>query len=46
MRYVALIHHGCEPGYGISFPDFPGCVSDGDTTDDAILRGGEAIAFH
>ena len=46
MRYVAFIHHDSEPGYGISFPDFPGCVSDGDTIDDAILRGGEALAFH
>lgn len=46
MRYVAFIHHDSEPGQGISFPDFPGCVSDGDTIDDAILRGGEALAFH
>ncbi len=46
MRYVAFIHHDGEPGYGISFPDFPGCVSDGDTIDEAILRGGEALAFH
>ena len=46
MRYVAFIHHDSEPGCGISFPDFPGCVSDGDTTDEAIRRGGEALAFH
>ncbi len=46
MRYVAFIHHDDEPGFGISFPDLPGCVSDGDTVDDAIRRGGEALAFH
>ena len=46
MRYVAFIHDDDEPGFGISFPDFPGCVSDGDTVDDAIRRGAEALAFH
>ena len=46
MRYVAFIHRDSEPGYAISFPDFPGCVSDADTIDDAIRRGGEALAFH
>ena len=46
MRYVAFIHHDNEPGFGISFPDFPGCVSDGDTREDAIRRGREALAFH
>lgn len=46
MRYVAFIHRDDEPGFGISFPDFPGCVSDGDTREDAIRRGREALAFH
>ena len=46
MRYVAFLHDDDEPGFGISFPDFPGCVSDGDTLDDAICRGAEALAFH
>ena len=46
MRYVALIHGDNEPGFGVSFPDFPGCVSDGDTVGEAIRRGREALAFH
>ncbi len=46
MRYVAFIHSNTEPGHGISFPDFPGCVSDGDTIDEAVHRGTEALAFH
>ena len=46
MRYVAFIHSDAEPGYGISFPDFPGCVSDGDTIDEAVRRGTEALSFH
>ena len=45
MRYVSFIHHD-EAGYGVSFPDFPGCVSVGDTVDDAVLHGSEALAFH
>ena len=46
MRYVAFLHDDDEPGFGISFPDFPGCVSDGDTLDDALCRGAGALAFH
>ena len=45
MRYVSFIHRD-DAGYGVSFPDFPGCVSVGDTVDDAVRRGGEALAFH
>lgn len=44
-HYIALIHE--ESGsYGILFPDFPGCVSAGDTFDDAIRSGADALAFH
>lgn len=46
MRYVAFLHDDEKPGFGISFPDFPGCVSDGDTVDDALRRGAEALSFH
>ncbi len=45
MRYVSFIHQD-EAGYGISFPDFPGCVSVGDSMDDVIRHGCEALAFH
>ena len=45
MRYVSFIHRD-EAGYGVSFPDFPGCVSVGDTVDDAVRDGSEALAFH
>jgi predicted RNase H-like HicB family nuclease len=46
MRYVTFIHTDAEGGYGISFPDVPGCVSDGETVEEAIQRGEEALAFH
>ena len=45
MRYVSLIHRD-DAGYGVSFPDFPGCVTVGDTVDDAVRLGSEALAFH
>ena len=45
MRYVSFIHRD-EAGYGVSFPDFPGCVSVGDTVDDAVRQGRKALAFH
>ena len=46
MRYIALIHGDDELGFGVSFPDFPGCVSDGDTVEEARRRGREALTFH
>ena len=45
MRYVSFIHRD-EAGYGVSFPEFPGCVSVGDTVDEAVRYGSEALAFH
>ncbi|EEZ33907.1 protein of unknown function UPF0150 [Brucella sp. NF 2653] len=41
----AIIHE--ENGhYGISFPDFPGCISGGETEEEALRRGTEALGFH
>ena len=45
MRYVSFIHRD-EAGFGVSFPDFPGCLSVGATIDDAVRLGSEALAFH
>ena len=45
MRYVSCIHRD-EAGFGVSFPDFPGCLSVGATIDDAVRLGSEALAFH
>jgi predicted RNase H-like HicB family nuclease len=42
---IALIHE--EAGsFGISFPDFPGCISTADTLDEVVQRGAQALAFH
>lgn len=45
MRYVSFIHRD-DAGYGISFPDFPGCVAVAETADAVVRRGREALAFH
>lgn len=45
MKYIAFIHSD-DGNYGISFPDFPGCISIGATKEDAVRHGAEALAFH
>src|SRR3954447_5268488 len=37
---------GMEGRYGIVFPDFPGCVSAGETLVDVVAMGREALQFH
>ena len=46
MHYLAFIHTDDAPGFGVSFPDFPGCVTQGETLDDALCLAREALAFH
>lgn len=45
-HYPALIHKDQDSDYGISFVDFPGCISTGVTIEEAIEMGGEALQFH
>lgn len=46
MAQVIAIVHEEKGTYGISFPDFPGCVSGGKTLDDAMRRGRETLRAH
>ncbi|MBA3447400.1 MAG: type II toxin-antitoxin system HicB family antitoxin [Pseudaminobacter sp.] len=46
MRYIALIHKDPDSAYGISFPDVPGCISAGDTIDEAVRNAVEALSGH
>jgi predicted RNase H-like HicB family nuclease len=43
---IALIHKETASDYGVSFPDFSGCVSAGTDLDDARRMGAEALALH
>ncbi len=45
MRYVSFFHRD-NARYSVGFPDLPGCVSVGDSVDDAVRHGSEALAFH
>lgn len=41
-HYVAIVHR--KPGgYGVSFPDLPGCVSGGKTVDEAMRAARKAL---
>jgi predicted RNase H-like HicB family nuclease len=46
QHYIALIHKDDVSDYGVSFPDFPGCVTAGATLDEARAMAGEALALH
>lgn len=43
--YPAVIDRSAS-GFGVSFPDFPGCVANGDTPNEAAVRAELALGFH
>jgi predicted RNase H-like HicB family nuclease len=43
--YFGVIEAG-QDGFAIYFPDFPGCVSAGETLEDLSVMGTEALQFH
>ncbi len=44
--YVALVHKETGSGFGVSFPDFPGCVAAAGSYAAALEQAAEALAFH
>jgi predicted RNase H-like HicB family nuclease/predicted RNA binding protein YcfA (HicA-like mRNA interferase family) len=44
--YIALVHKDKDTSYGVSFPDLPGCISAGDTFEEAIENASQALAGH
>lgn len=44
--YIALLHKDHDSDFGVSFPDFPGCVTAGKTLDEARQLAREALEFH
>lgn len=46
MKYIALIHKEENSDYGVSFPDFPGCVSAGETLEEVKTMAQEALISH
>lgn len=45
-HYIALIHKEADSDFGVSFPDFPGCVTAGSTLQEALAMAEEALAGH
>ena len=45
-EYIALIHKDAGSDFGVSFPDFPGCVTAGRTLDEARAMAVEVLALH
>ena len=45
-QYIALIHKDPDSDYGVSIPDFPGCITAGADLDAARALAEEALAFH
>ena len=46
MEYIAYLHKESNSDYGVSFPDFPGCITAGKTLDEASRMAVEALEFH
>jgi len=44
-HYIALIHKDTDSCYGVSFPDWPGVVTAGDTIDEALQQAAEVLVF-
>ena len=45
-EYIALLHKDADSDYGVSFPDFPGCVTAGSTLEEARKMAQEALTAH
>jgi predicted RNase H-like HicB family nuclease len=46
IRYFTGIIEAGKTGYGVYFPDLPGCVSAGKTVEDAARNAEEALSLH
>ena len=47
MQYFpAIVEKSKGTDYGVSFPDFPGCVTAGATPEEALALAEEALQFH
>jgi predicted RNase H-like HicB family nuclease len=44
--YIAVVHKDNGTSYGVSFPDVPGCISAGDTFEEAVDNASVALAGH
>jgi predicted RNase H-like HicB family nuclease len=45
-NYIAVVHKDRKSDFGVSFPDFPGCITAGSTIDEAKDMAHEALSLH
>jgi predicted RNase H-like HicB family nuclease len=43
MNYIAIMHHDPGSAFGVSFPDFPGCITAARTFEKAKARATEVL---
>ncbi len=46
MEYIAYLHKDKNSDFGVSFPDFPGCITAGRTLEEARELAVEALTLH
>jgi predicted RNase H-like HicB family nuclease len=46
MVYIAYLHKDEKSDFGVSFPDFPGCITAGRTLPEARRMSAEALTLH
>ncbi|MDA3918413.1 MAG: type II toxin-antitoxin system HicB family antitoxin [Deltaproteobacteria bacterium] len=45
-NYIAVVHKDSSSDYGVSFPDFPGCITGGKSIDIVKDLASEALSGH
>ena len=46
ISYQAKLTKEKEGGYSVSFPDVPGCFTEGETIEEALINAQEALSLH
>jgi predicted RNase H-like HicB family nuclease len=45
-NYIAVVHKDSSSDFGVSFPDFPGCITGGKSIDEVKDLSIEALSGH
>lgn len=44
--YITLVHQEGDSAFGVSFPDFPGCITAGESLQGALDEAADVLAAH
>jgi predicted RNase H-like HicB family nuclease len=45
-NYIGVVHKDSKSDFGVSFPDFPGCITAGKSIDEAKDMAHDALSLH